>query len=193
MLFCIYLLATGYWDFWGTHIEVIPSSNPPTIDGAFYRKRAYNLFGNKTPTIIQHFVMTKFMTKTAEDGVRRAKKRSGGPFSSRTDRRDIYVEVHKVRGTSVLRRPERSGDDLEPWFQGTPRHTERKKSRSFDLLSFRSACGRWDLNPHDCNSHKILSLARLPVPTLPHLVLCFKHKTYHTWILHDCQSFFRNF
>ncbi len=28
-------------------------------------------------------------------------------------------------------------------------------------------CGRWDLNPHDRNDHKILSLARLPVPTLP--------------------------
>ncbi len=31
-----------------------------------------------------------------------------------------------------------------------------------------SYCGRWDLNPHDRNDHKILSLARLPVPTLPH-------------------------
>ena len=29
-------------------------------------------------------------------------------------------------------------------------------------------CGRWDLNPHGANAHKILSLARLPVPTLPH-------------------------
>ena len=29
-------------------------------------------------------------------------------------------------------------------------------------------CGRWDLNPHDRIDHKILSLARLPVPTLPH-------------------------
>ncbi len=28
-------------------------------------------------------------------------------------------------------------------------------------------CGRWDLNPHARNEHKILSLARLPVPTLP--------------------------
>ena len=34
-------------------------------------------------------------------------------------------------------------------------------------------CGRWDLNPHDCNSHKILSLARLPVPTLPHVSSLF--------------------
>ena len=30
------------------------------------------------------------------------------------------------------------------------------------------SCGRWDLNPHERNAHKILSLARLPVPTLPH-------------------------
>ena len=29
-------------------------------------------------------------------------------------------------------------------------------------------CGRWDLNPHKRNAYKILSLARLPVPTLPH-------------------------
>ena len=28
-------------------------------------------------------------------------------------------------------------------------------------------CGRWDLNPHERIAHKILSLARLPVPTLP--------------------------
>ena len=32
-----------------------------------------------------------------------------------------------------------------------------------------SKCGRWDLNPHVRNEHKILSLARLPVPTLPHI------------------------
>ena len=36
----------------------------------------------------------------------------------------------------------------------------------FDLL-----CGRWDLNPHANNMHKILSLARLPVPTLPRIGL----------------------
>ena len=34
-------------------------------------------------------------------------------------------------------------------------------------------CGRWDLNPHERNAHKILSLARLPVPTLPRIG-CFK-------------------
>ena len=30
-------------------------------------------------------------------------------------------------------------------------------------------CGRWDLNPHKRNAYKILSLARLPVPTLPRI------------------------
>ena len=34
------------------------------------------------------------------------------------------------------------------------------------LFSFQ--CRRWDLNPHDKSCHKILSLARLPVPTLLH-------------------------
>ncbi len=37
-------------------------------------------------------------------------------------------------------------------------------------------CGRWDLNPHERNAHKILSLARLPVPTLPHFL---RHKRYN--------------
>ena len=40
--------------------------------------------------------------------------------------------------------------------------------RSFLLLSNKK-CGRWDLNPHKRNAYKILSLARLPVPTLPHI------------------------
>ena len=35
-------------------------------------------------------------------------------------------------------------------------------------------CGRWDLNPHERNAHKILSLARLPVPTLPHIAFHWK-------------------
>ena len=30
-------------------------------------------------------------------------------------------------------------------------------------------CRRWDLNPHDRIDHKILSLARLPIPTLLHV------------------------
>ena len=38
-------------------------------------------------------------------------------------------------------------------------------------------CGRWDLNPHKRNAYKILSLARLPVPTLPHIAFLLE-KSY---------------
>ena len=40
------------------------------------------------------------------------------------------------------------------------------------------------MNPHDCNSHKILSLARLPVPTLPHTNY-FVYVLLTTAIIHD--------
>ena len=36
-------------------------------------------------------------------------------------------------------------------------------------------CGRWDLNPHKRNAYKILSLARLPVPTLPHIAFLWDY------------------
>ena len=36
------------------------------------------------------------------------------------------------------------------------------------------SCGRWDLNPHKRNAYKILSLARLPVPTLPHIAFLWE-------------------
>ncbi len=50
-------------------------------------------------------------------------------------------------------------------------------------------CGRRDLNPHARNEHKILSLARLPVPTLPRgvisratkIILSFKHTSVNTF------------
>ena len=45
-----------------------------------------------------------------------------------------------------------------------------KRLKSFNLSL---SCGRWDLNPHKRNAYKILSLARLPVPTLPRIG-CFK-------------------
>ncbi len=40
-------------------------------------------------------------------------------------------------------------------------------------------CGRWDLNPHERNAHKILSLARLPVPTLPHFIYVTSRLSYN--------------
>ena len=42
-----------------------------------------------------------------------------------------------------------------------------ENSPKIKLSTFYQLCGRWDLNPHERNAHKILSLARLPVPTLP--------------------------
>ena len=40
-------------------------------------------------------------------------------------------------------------------------------------------CGRWDLNPHKRNAHKILSLARLPVPTLPLIAMKNLREAHH--------------
>ena len=51
-------------------------------------------------------------------------------------------------------------------------------------------CGRWDLNPHERIAHKILSLARLPVPTLP---LDSRHKQYITIYLAISQYLFSIF
>ena len=43
----------------------------------------------------------------------------------------------------------------------------RRTKKADQTTCFLFLCGRWDLNPHERNAHKILSLARLPVPTLP--------------------------
>ena len=43
------------------------------------------------------------------------------------------------------------------------------------------------MNPHDRNDHKILSLARLPVPTLPHVC---QRLSYNTKQAHICQHIF---
>ena len=52
-----------------------------------------------------------------------------------------------------------------------------------------SKCGRWDLNPHVRNEHKILSLARLPVPTLPHIIS--RRLDYNIKSDTKCQRLFR--
>ena len=69
----------------------------------------------------------------------------------------------EVRGT-LLQRPMRSG----AMNQGSRPLTALTDGPAL-LNPLIEQCGRWDLNPHDCNNHKILSLARLPVPTLPHI------------------------
>ena len=48
------------------------------------------------------------------------------------------------------------------------------KNRAAIHSSVLKSCGRWDLNPHKRNAYKILSLARLPVPTLPHIAFLWK-------------------
>ena len=69
-----------------------------------------------------------------------------------------------------------------------PRFSDiQKRKTSGHNLRFSFQCGRWDLNPHDCNSHKILSLARLPVPTLPHVCQRLSYSTKQT---HICQHLF---
>ena len=52
-------------------------------------------------------------------------------------------------------------------------------------------CGRWDLNPHKRNAYKILSLARLPVPTLPHIAFhrdknlyAIRYEIVTTYVVH---------
>ena len=46
------------------------------------------------------------------------------------------------------------------------------------------------LEPTQLESYKILSLARLPVPTLPHSLPYDNHEIYHTIFNKDCQLFF---
>ena len=48
------------------------------------------------------------------------------------------------------------------------------KNRAAIHSSVLKSCGRWDLNPHKRNAYKILSLARLPVPTLPHIAFLIR-------------------
>ena len=77
-----------------------------------------------------------------------------------------------VRWTFVLRRPKRSGELDLGARTASVLHKKKEPSHATWLFLFMQ-CGRWDLNPHDCNNHKILSLARLPVPTLPRLFNCY--------------------
>ena len=83
-----------------------------------------------------------------------------------------------------MRRPERSGD-LEPWVQGTLRYGKRKASGFHLRLSF--SLRKMGLEPTRYCYHKILSLARLPVPTLPHNA---PRKNDNTIIQNKCQFLF---
>ena len=78
--------------------------------------------------------------------------------------------VQDVRGTSALHRPKRSGD-LELWVQGLFRNKDKDlgiKPKSLSLLR------KMGLEPTRFFKHKILSLACLPVPALPHIEPLYK-------------------
>ena len=78
-----------------------------------------------------------------------------------------------------------------------PRHTPflKKKAQNSWFLKLSELliyCGRWDLNPHKRNAYKILSLARLPVPTLPHGIK-INAPNYNSTIILSCQQIVWNF
>ena len=101
--------------------------------------------------------MMKNLRNCGRWGEEERKKGSGNLFSSEpTD------EAWSCRG------------DLGPWVQGTPRHKSKRlrlKPESFDFMR------KMGLEPTRYCYHKILSLARLPVPTLP---LDLRHEWYIT-------------
>ena len=103
----------------------------------------------------------------------RRPKQSGdlGPMGACHATTEAMRKMGRVRsgGPHATSRPSRRRD-LEPWVQGSLRlWTTRQGPNALLGPCLIVQCGRWDLNPHDCNNHKILSLARLPVPTLPHI------------------------
>ena len=65
-----------------------------------------------------------------------------------------------------------------------------RKRYCLRYLFFNIQCGRWDLNPHKHNAYKILSLARLPVPTLPQATLYRPSENYITISQYKCQQLF---
>ena len=77
-------------------------------------------------------------------------------------------EEKKVQGTFFPpNRPTRhdnAEETLDHGFKGLLGINQKDSGFNLSLLI---SCGRWDLNPHERNAHKSLSLARLPVPTLP--------------------------
>ena len=89
------------------------------------------------------------------------RRRSGAHTSiteverSRTGRRSVRAQ---------WRTPQRGNPTVtQNWLQ-----TKKQEALNYQASHFINKCGRWDLNPHARNEHKILSLARLPIPTLPH-------------------------
>lgn len=118
---------------------------------------------NKCSILLYHIYTT--FTSKREKAI---KMRKTGEAESEKGGR--WGEVEKEKGPVDLFPTEPTDEALvprrsEPLGSRAPRHkSKRAKPSGLTLLI---SCGRWDLNPHGCNSHKILSLARLPIPTLP--------------------------
>ena len=72
----------------------------------------------------------------------------------------LFVIIHILESNGFL------------WRNRNVIHSKYRKKETLNNQGFplNNECGRWDLNPHKRNAYKILSLARLPVPTLPHTV-----------------------
>ena len=98
-----------------------------------------------------------------------------------------YDAYHYCEKGSNIRRKRQTPNSL---IFHTKNLSNLVKSR-FERLP--NQCGRWDLNPHDCNSHKILSLARLPVPTLPRIqfIAHFTRLDNHSKPTFQCQPYFQ--
>ena len=82
-------------------------------------------------------------------------------YSSKSKMNDL-VDLFNSLGTKVSPQSHQNVIKFEKKKASNP--VNSRLSANFKL------CGRWDLNPHKRNAYKILSLARLPVPTLPHLL-----------------------
>ena len=62
--------------------------------------------------------------------------------------------------------------DLEPWVQGTPRPENKNRAGHLTCSTF-VLMRKMGLEPTRLYKHKILSLACLPIPALPHIRLVF--------------------
>ena len=69
--------------------------------------------------------------------------------------------------------------------------TRCRTKKDFDF-SKSFSCGRRDLNPYAKTMHKILSLARLPIPTLPQVVF-ITNECYNNKYLYKSQHLFSYF
>ena len=88
-------------------------------------------------------------------------------FANRLTDEQTYNKV--LSALSADKENEPSEESVTPKWSVFHKRKNVENLLKIKLSTFHQLCGRWDLNPHERNAHKILSLARLPVPTLPHI------------------------